>query len=196
MAKEVCANCEQVLGNLEHSYKYNGNVICRQCHTRLCLSTESNNASNTQLGKKQQPVTLQHTTENHYNKANASLRTNVKLSDVILILLILVAVGLLVAGKLKSLNVNNSEETKQVLLSSKASTGTVIGIVSSEEGFSAMIRLHLPGTLLPISSIFVREGDTIRDIKVVKIHRDKIEFEKDGKQWTQRLNEPPSPEWQ
>lgn len=63
--------------------------------------------------------------------------------------------------------------------------GLVSGIVSSEEGFGAMIGTE-----------FVRERDTIGDIKIVKIHQAKVEFEKEGKQWTQGLNETPGPEWQ
>ena len=53
----------------------------------------------------------------------------------------------------------------------------------------------------------VREGETIDGIKVVKIHplknnaegirtEPKVEFEKDGKRWTQEEEEPPAPEWQ
>ncbi|HUV63077.1 MAG TPA: hypothetical protein VMW24_04210 [Sedimentisphaerales bacterium] len=61
----------------------------------------------------------------------------------------------------------------------------ISGIVSSEDRFCALI-----GTAV------VSEGDTIGGVKVVKIYKDKVEFEKDGKRWTQRLNEPPSPEWQ
>jgi len=47
-----------------------------------------------------------------------------------------------------------------------------------------------------VGSVFVREGDTIGDIKIVKIDKDKVEFEKNGKRWTQALNETPGSEWQ
>jgi hypothetical protein len=63
--------------------------------------------------------------------------------------------------------------------------GLVKGIVSSEDGFGAMV-----------GTVFVREGDTIGDIKIVKIHKDKVEFEKNGKRWTQGVNETPGSEWQ
>jgi len=63
--------------------------------------------------------------------------------------------------------------------------GLVNGIVSSEDGFCALIGIEV-----------VREGDTIDGITIVKIHPDKVEFEKDGKRWTQGLNETPGPEWQ
>jgi hypothetical protein len=64
--------------------------------------------------------------------------------------------------------------------------GLIKGIVSSENGFGALIGIE-----------FVREGDTTSDgIKVIKIHKDKVEFEKNGKRWTQGLNETPGPEWQ
>ena len=106
-----------------------------------------------------------------------------KCLDVVLILLILVAVGFLMAGRLKSPNDNNSQETKQPV-NSKVSKGIVTGIVSSEEGFGAMV-----------GTVFVREGDTIDEITIIKIHRDKIEFEKDDKRWIQGLNETPGPQW-
>jgi type II secretory pathway component PulC len=33
----------------------------------------------------------------------------------------------------------------------------------------------------------VKEGDMINGAKVIKIHRDKVEFEKDGEKWTKRV---------
>lgn len=53
----------------------------------------------------------------------------------------------------------------------------------------------------------IHEGDIIDGVKVVKIHpfkhnadgtttEAKVEFEKDGKRWTQGEEEPPAPEWQ
>jgi hypothetical protein len=63
--------------------------------------------------------------------------------------------------------------------------GLVGGILSGEDGFTALIDTQV-----------VSEGDTIDGIKVIKIHRDRVEFEKDGKWWTQGLNETPGPEWQ
>ncbi len=107
-----------------------------------------------------------------------------KLIDVVLILVILAGVGLLVASRLNLLNDNNSQKTKQPA-TSKVSRGTVTGIVSSEDGFGAMIGTE-----------FVRKGDTIGDITIIKIDKDKVEFEKDGKRWTQGLNETPGPQWQ
>ena len=35
----------------------------------------------------------------------------------------------------------------------------------------------------------VHEGNTVNDVKVVKIHRDKIEFEKNGKHWVQAIGQ-------
>ncbi|MHC4426796.1 MAG: hypothetical protein ACYSYV_11975, partial [Planctomycetota bacterium] len=62
--------------------------------------------------------------------------------------------------------------------------GLVTGIARSDDRSSAII-----GTQI------VREGQSIHGIKVVKIHKDKVEFEKNGKRWTQGLNEAPGPEW-
>lgn len=53
-----------------------------------------------------------------------------------------------------------------------------------EDGFCATLTIE------------VREGDTIDGAKITKINEDMVEFEKGGKKWTQRLNEPPGPQWQ
>lgn len=49
------------------------------------------------------------------------------------------------------------------------------GILYSEDNPSALI-----------GETVVAEGDIIDGVKVVKIHRDTVEFEKDGERWTQR----------
>lgn len=45
-----------------------------------------------------------------------------------------------------------------------------------------------------INDKIVHEGDMIHGVKVVKIHKNKVEFEKNGRTWTQTLNETPGPE--
>ena len=54
----------------------------------------------------------------------------------------------------------------------------VTGITYAEEDPSAVVGYDI-----------VHEGDTIRGVKVVKIYRDKVEFEKDGERWTQGVQE-------
>ncbi len=63
--------------------------------------------------------------------------------------------------------------------------GIVFNIFYSKDNPSAVIRGQT-----------VHEGDKIDDITIVKIHKDKVEFEKNGKRWTQEPSEFPSPEWQ
>jgi len=62
--------------------------------------------------------------------------------------------------------------------------GVVVGIIRSEDRSSAVVGIKI-----------VREGDIIDGVTVVKIHSDKVEFEKDGQRWTQGINDPPSPLW-
>ncbi len=62
--------------------------------------------------------------------------------------------------------------------------GLVTGIVRSRDSSTAVI-----GTQV------VREGDTIDGVTIVRIHDDKVEFEKQGQRWTQKLNEPPGKQW-
>lgn len=60
----------------------------------------------------------------------------------------------------------------------------VTGITYAEEDPSAVVGYDI-----------VHEGDTIRGVKVVKIYRDKVEFEKDDKRWTQEVREKPNRAW-
>ena len=58
----------------------------------------------------------------------------------------------------------------------------VSGILHSENNPTALVGIKL-----------VHEGDAILGAKVLKIYRDKVEFEKDGFSWTQRIMEKPEP---
>lgn len=58
----------------------------------------------------------------------------------------------------------------------------VTGILYSEDNPSAIIDGEI-----------VKEGDTIGSVKVVKIHRDKVEFDSSGKRWTQQAQQVPVP---
>ncbi|MEK7993699.1 MAG: hypothetical protein AAB403_07835, partial [Planctomycetota bacterium] len=62
--------------------------------------------------------------------------------------------------------------------------GVVTGIVRSRDSSTAVI-----GTQV------VREGDTIDGVTIVKIHDDKVEFEKEGQRWAQTLNQLPAEHW-
>ena len=62
--------------------------------------------------------------------------------------------------------------------------GLVTGIVRSQDSSTAVVGTHV-----------VREGDTIDGVTIVKIHDDKVEFEKQGERWTQTLNQPPGEHW-
>jgi len=62
--------------------------------------------------------------------------------------------------------------------------GRISSIVISENNHSALI-----GTKL------VREGNIIDGVTVVKIHEDRVEFEKNGKRWAQKVGQQPDPEW-
>ncbi len=39
------------------------------------------------------------------------------------------------------------------------------------------------------------EENTIHGVTIVKIHKDKVEFAKNGQRWTQKVGETPEPEW-
>ena len=58
------------------------------------------------------------------------------------------------------------------------SVGVVVGILHSENTPTALVGIKL-----------VHEGDIIAGAKVIKIHRDRVEFKKDGFSWTQHVME-------
>ena len=62
--------------------------------------------------------------------------------------------------------------------------GVVTGIGYAESGSTAVICYEI-----------VHEGDTIDGVKVVKIHMDKVEFEKNGKKWAQGVREKRNRYW-
>jgi hypothetical protein len=62
--------------------------------------------------------------------------------------------------------------------------GVVTGIVRSGDSSTAVVGTEI-----------VREGETIDGVTIVRIYDDKVEFEKAGRRWTQRLNQPPGPQW-
>lgn len=67
--------------------------------------------------------------------------------------------------------------TNKLFLKGPLEQGWLTSIVYSEENASAVI-----------SNRVVYEGDMIDGYKVVKIHRDKVEFEKDGKSYIKQVN--------
>jgi len=67
--------------------------------------------------------------------------------------------------------------TNKLLLKAPLEQGWLMSIVYSEENTSAVV-----------SGRVVHEGDMVDGYKVVKIHRDKVEFEKNGKIFTKQVN--------
>lgn len=74
---------------------------------------------------------------------------------------------------------------KYPLISKSMREGTVIGILFNETNPMALVNNKL-----------VHEGDSIGSVKVVEISPEKIQFEKDGKMWTQEVGERPSAVWE
>ena len=62
--------------------------------------------------------------------------------------------------------------------------GVITGIIYAEEKSSATINGKI-----------VHEAETIDGVKVVKIYRDKVEFEENKNKWTQRVRQQPNHAW-
>ena len=48
---------------------------------------------------------------------------------------------------------------------------------------------------LVLDKDIVSQGQIVHGVKVLKIHKDKVEFEKDGNRWEQKLKEEPNRLW-
>jgi len=66
----------------------------------------------------------------------------------------------------------------------QATHGVVAGILYSADKPSAAVDRKI-----------VHEGDTIHGATVVKIYKDKVEFEKNGKRWEQKVQQAPAAYW-
>jgi len=64
------------------------------------------------------------------------------------------------------------------------SRGVVKGILYSDESPAVII----DGQLL-------QQGDTIYGVRIARVYRDKVQFEKNGKRWQQRLGQRPDEAW-
>jgi hypothetical protein len=87
--------------------------------------------------------------------------------------------------------------TKDTVASYKAATkGTVASSktmaplkkVGLKEPLELTAILYVDEPVAMVDGVIVREGDTINGAKVVKIYKDKVEFEKNGKKFTKQMN--------
>ena len=62
--------------------------------------------------------------------------------------------------------------------------GVVTAILYCEDSPSVMIEDQM-----------LHKGDVIHDVKVLDIKADKVQFDKQGEQWEQGVQEPAKPEW-
>jgi len=63
--------------------------------------------------------------------------------------------------------------------------GVVNGVLYNVENNSSAI----------IEGEIVKEGDVIHEVRVIKIYKAQVEFEKDGKVWKQQVGEYPNSAW-
>ena len=63
--------------------------------------------------------------------------------------------------------------------------GLIEGVVYTEDDSSALIDGRI-----------IKEGEMIHGASIIKIYRDRVELEKDGKIWEQHVGERPNPAWE
>ena len=107
---------------------------------------------------------------------------------VIIVIILSGSLPLLTIGSRNGRNTEMKKLSRALFHSSNTTTPMgerVTGILFSNDKSSAIIGYRI-----------VHEGETIHDVKVVKIHKDKVEFEKDGKRWTQTIQGAPTAYWE
>ena len=68
--------------------------------------------------------------------------------------------------------------------------GKPVGLVKS-----ILYSKDLSSTVISDNNNILHEENTIYGVTIVKIHKDKVEFAKNGQSWTQKVGETPNPEW-
>ena len=84
-------------------------------------------------------------------------------------------------GNMKSSNLKAEQEQE---LQTPPDIGWVNGILYSEDNPSVVLDKDI-----------VYEGQIVHGVKVIKVHKDRVEFEKEGKRWEQKLKEEPNMYW-
>jgi hypothetical protein len=84
-------------------------------------------------------------------------------------------------GNMKSSNLKKEQEQE---LQTPPDIGWVNGILYSEDNPSVVLDKDI-----------VYEGQAVHGVKVLKVYKDRVEFEKDGKRWEQKLKEEPNMYW-
>ena len=97
-------------------------------------------------------------------------------------------------------------------MTAKIKISMLVWLLAATTVIAAMTDYHLPTITRPRQGVvtgvlysdkpaavidhkIVHEGNVIHGVKVVKIHKDKVEFEKHRKRWTQRVDEQPNSAW-
>lgn len=115
---------------------------------------------------------------------------HIKIKNVIAVIVIILTVTLTYLFTMSDGKAINKNRIKRAIASvtfakPPPAYDVVSGIIYIENNASAII-----------GSQVVREGQTLYGVKIVKIHKDKVEFERDGNKWTQRVHQNPAAFWE
>lgn len=93
-------------------------------------------------------------------------------------------------AELEQLENDQKEDVFRVMREIKAQLETLeVGVVSAINYDDREAFCMIDG----VDEAIIYPGGTINSVKVVKIHRNKVEFEKDGKKWVQVIGKPANP---
>lgn len=117
------------------------------------------------------------------NKSSCSMRGYL-LKGVIVLIVVGAGYYLYIGKGLSSMDGLLGKEKEQAKQQTPPAIGWVNGILYSDKKASVVIDKDI-----------VCEGQTVHGVKVVKVHKDKVQFEKQGKTWEQTLKEEPNMYW-
>jgi type II secretory pathway component PulC len=119
--------------------------------------------------------------------------------------LLLLAIGIF-SGCSDKRTISNESKPSEVISNADKPAKVTSNTEKPKDQFSGIVASTVIGedvTIAVIGNAIVKgnyatyhEGDTIYGVKIVKIYTDRVDFEKSGKRWTQRVVESPNPAWQ
>ena len=77
------------------------------------------------------------------------------------------------------------------------SSGDLMRNLAEKKGISLaeLNKLAEDNPSVVLDKDIVYEGQIVHGVKVIKVHKDRVEFEKEGKRWEQKLKEEPNMYW-
>ena len=105
------------------------------------------------------------------------------------------AIEMKLATSIENMEKKKSGDLKRLADRAKKPQATRAGRPKQPRGVITGIAYSVDTFMVLLGNQIYSEGETVDEIKLVKIHRGKVEFEKNGERWSQRIQEPADSRW-